>query len=85
MIRVLFAYCLLPIACWAAGKVFASPAGKRFMKKNAFIYVSLILSLSILSSCEVIGGIFKAGVWVGILIVVVIIALIVWLVGRGRS
>ncbi len=31
-----------------------------------------------LSGCEVIGGIFKAGVWVGVLAVVVVGALIVW-------
>jgi hypothetical protein len=37
-----------------------------------------------LSSCEVIGGIFKAGMWVGILVVVAIIGLILWLVSRGR-
>ncbi|HYC29594.1 MAG TPA: phosphatidate cytidylyltransferase [Chitinophagaceae bacterium] len=54
------------------------------MKKNALIYGSLILALASLSSCEVIGGIFKAGIWVGVIIVVAIIALILWLVGRGR-
>ena len=37
-----------------------------------------------LSSCEVVGGIFKAGVWVGILVVVLVVGLILWLVGRGR-
>jgi len=54
------------------------------MKKNALIYSSLFLTLASLSSCEVIGGIFKAGIWVGVIIVVAIIALILWLVGRGR-
>jgi len=37
------------------------------------------------SSCQVIGGIFKAGVWVGILLVVLVVGVILWLVGRGRS
>jgi hypothetical protein len=37
------------------------------------------------SSCAVIGGIFKAGVWVGVLIVVAIIALIIFLVTRGSN
>ena len=55
------------------------------MKQNSLIYGSLLMVASFLSSCEVIGGIFKAGVWVGILIVVVIIALIIWLISRGRS
>jgi hypothetical protein len=44
------------------------------------IALTVILGLS---SCEVIGGIFKAGVWVGVLIVVGIIGLIVYLVSRG--
>jgi hypothetical protein len=44
-----------------------------------------IVASTLLSSCEVIGGIFKAGVWVGVLVVVAIIGLILWLVGRSRS
>jgi hypothetical protein len=55
------------------------------MKQNALIYGSLLMAVSMLSSCEVIGGIFKAGVWVGVIVVVAIIALILWLVGRSRK
>jgi uncharacterized membrane protein YhhN len=43
------------------------------------------LSVLCFSSCELAGGIFKAGMWVGILIVVAIIALIVFLATRGRK
>ena len=46
---------------------------------------ALVLLALTLSSCEVIGGIFKAGVWVGVLIVVGILALIFWLVSRGKK
>lgn len=38
--------------------------------------------VSLLSSCEVIEGIFKAGVWSGIIIVVVVVALIIWLISK---
>ncbi|MEP7050458.1 MAG: hypothetical protein ABJB12_08910 [Pseudomonadota bacterium] len=31
-----------------------------------------------LNGCRVIGGIFKAGVWVGVVAVLVVIALVVW-------
>lgn len=55
------------------------------MRQNALIYGCLLLAISMLSSCEVIGDIFKAGVWVGVLIVVGILALVVWLIGRGRK
>jgi hypothetical protein len=38
------------------------------------------------SSCTVIGDIFKAGVWSGIIVVVLVIVLIIWLIGRmGRK
>lgn len=36
-----------------------------------------------LSSCQVIGGIFKAGVWTGILAVAVVVGLIIFLISRG--
>jgi len=39
-----------------------------------------------LSSCELIGGIFKAGVWTGLLIVAVVLGLIIFLLSRsGRK
>lgn len=41
--------------------------------------LSVLLSLS---SCELVGDIFKAGVWVGVLIVVGIIALILFLLKK---
>jgi len=44
----------------------------------AFITVSL-------SSCELVGDIFKAGVWVGVLIVVAIIGLIIYLISRASG
>ena len=55
------------------------------MRQNALIYGSLLLAICSLSSCEIIGGIFKAGVWVGVLIVVAILALVFWLVSRSRK
>jgi hypothetical protein len=48
------------------------------------LYMTLFVIVSSFSSCELAGDIFSAGMWVGILIVVAVIALIVWLVGRGR-
>ena len=35
-----------------------------------------------LSSCEAIGAIFKAGVWVGIIIIVIIVVIIFWLIRK---
>ena len=48
------------------------------MKKLAL--PSVIALLLFLSSCSVIGGIFKAGAVVGIIAVVVIIGIIIWVI-----
>ncbi len=46
----------------------------------------LLVTLSFtLSSCQAIGDIFKAGVWSGIIVVVLVVGLILYLVGRGRK
>jgi hypothetical protein len=57
---------------------------------NVTKYVSLLLiaMTTMLSSCQLIEGIFKAGMGFGIFIVVAIIGLILFLVfriGRGRK
>lgn len=41
----------------------------------------LVLLLS-LDSCQAIGAIFKAGVWVGIVIVVIVLVIIFWLIRK---
>lgn len=50
------------------------------MKK--LFFPLLILAMFTLQGCELVGDIFKAGVWVGILIVIGIIALIVFLISK---
>lgn len=53
------------------------------MKINLLKALSLLsVTLVTLSSCNIIEGIFKAGVWVGILFVVGIIALVIFLITR---
>lgn len=53
--------------------------------KNMKVYVvaAVLCSLMItLNSCAAITGIFKAGVWTGIIFVVVIMAIIIWIISR---
>jgi len=38
--------------------------------------------LMLVSSCAAIEGIFKAGVWSGILMVVVVVAIVIWLISK---
>ncbi len=54
------------------------------LKLMSISFMLLCMS-TVLSSCEAIAGIFKAGMWSGIIIVVLIIGLIVYFVGRGRK
>ena len=45
----------------------------------------LIVSALSLAGCQIAGDIFKAGVWVGVIAVVGVIALVVWLISRMVS
>lgn len=42
----------------------------------------LLLLLTSLSSCRLVGDIFKAGVWAGVLMVVVVVGLIIFVLGK---
>ena len=55
-------------------------------RSNLFLLSSLLLLIvTTTSSCQAIADIFKTGFWAGIIVVVVVIGLILWLVGRGRN
>ncbi|MEP7236619.1 MAG: phosphatidate cytidylyltransferase [Ferruginibacter sp.] len=53
------------------------------MKQSLFLLSTFLLAT--LSSCEAIGSIFKAGVWVGILIVAAVIGVIVFIFSRASK
>jgi hypothetical protein len=53
------------------------------MKK--LIIPAMLSMLLFLSSCEAIGGIFKAGFYVGIVGVLVVVALIIYLIIKFRG
>ena len=57
------------------------------MKK--YLPLALVAFLATtLTSCDAIEGIFKAGLWSGIIIVVLVLALLIWIVSKifgGRS
>jgi len=45
----------------------------------------LLLLATTASGCEIIGGIFKAGIWVGAIIVILLVVLVMWIVGKARK
>lgn len=56
------------------------------MKKNNSILLSCLFIIIIsLNSCVVAGGIFKAGIWIGILMVVLVVGIILWIVGKAKK
>ncbi len=57
----------------------------QILKKFPQLFVLLAFCSVFLTSCEAIGSIFKAGLWSGIIVVVLVVALIIWLVGRARK
>lgn len=57
--------------------------------KRLNLMLLLVSTTLLLSSCDLVAGIFEAGVWAGIILVAVVIGLLIWLVrklgGRGRD
>lgn len=51
------------------------------MNRISYLLLSTLFIVS-LESCEVIGGIFKAGVWTGVLIVAAVVGLLIWIIAR---
>lgn len=54
------------------------------MKKLGLLSISLF-SLMLLTSCEAVETIFKAGMWWGIILVVGVLGIILWLFSRGKN
>ena len=54
------------------------------MARFNYLWICFIALAMTLTSCDVIGGIFKAGFWSAIIIVVIVVALILWLLGKRR-
>jgi hypothetical protein len=52
------------------------------MLKKSYSLLVLLIITQLFTGCELVEGIFKAGVWVGVIIVVAVIALIIWVISR---
>jgi hypothetical protein len=55
-----------------------------FMKQSRWLPVGLLFSSLALSGCELVAEIFKAGVWVGALLVIGVIGIVIWLVSKAK-
>ncbi len=54
------------------------------MTKNLF-YLLLLAAVPLLNSCEVVGTIFKAGMWWAFILVFLVIAVIVWIARKAKK
>lgn len=52
------------------------------MKASHLLIAILFILTTFLTGCELIGDIFEAGVWVGIIVVVAVVGLVLWLIGK---
>jgi hypothetical protein len=66
------------------GKAFAIVFQKKLMKQFSHLFLIALVIATTLSSCELVEGIFKAGFYSAIIVIVVIVGLIIWLVSRFR-
>jgi hypothetical protein len=55
------------------------------MNQSSYLFVLLSFSAVLLTGCEMIGDIFQAGVWTGVILVVLVIGAIVWLLTRSKA
>ena len=55
------------------------------MKQISSLWILVLAMAMSISSCQVVGGIFKAGFWTAIILIVIVVAIILWIVNRGRS
>ena len=56
------------------------------LQRSTLAHIALLVMLGITTAgCEVIGGIFKAGIWVGALGVIALIVLMVVVVGKLKG
>jgi uncharacterized membrane protein YdbT with pleckstrin-like domain len=52
--------------------------------RHSTIFSLLFLLISV-SSCDVIAGIFEAGFWVGIILVVVVVLIVLYIINKLRK
>ena len=55
------------------------------MRHSPILSITLAISIVSLAGCEIAGDIFKAGVWVGAILVIGIIGLVVWMLTKAGS
>ena len=58
---------------------------KKMKNIRVYLMTLLVLLTLTLSSCELVGDIFEAGMWTAVIIIVVVVLLIGWLLRKFRG
>jgi hypothetical protein len=51
---------------------------------QAYFFTLMLVMTATLSSCELVGDIFEAGMWATVIIIVLVVLLILWLLRKIR-
>jgi len=54
------------------------------MKHNNPLLILALFATTMLASCEMVGGIFKAGFWTALILIILVVVLIFWLLRRFK-
>ena len=54
-------------------------------KSNLLITLSLLFLLTGLTSCELVGDIFKAGMWTAVIGIALVVFLVIFILGKIRN
>jgi hypothetical protein len=57
----------------------------RSASSRRFLLLLLLAACIPLSGCEIVGGIFKAGMWVGVIMVALIVAVVMFVISKARG
>lgn len=55
------------------------------LRTNVLPTTLMLFMASLLSSCQLVADIFKGGVYVGIILVIVVIAIVIWILSKINS
>lgn len=66
------------------GKAFAYCMRKKPMKQYSYFWLTALVLSTMLTSCDLVEGIFKAGFYAAFIVIILVVVLIVWVARRFR-
>ncbi|MFC6997019.1 hypothetical protein [Rufibacter roseus] len=51
---------------------------------QGYFFALMMVMMVMMSSCDLIGGIFKAGMWTALILIILVVLLVVWLFRKIR-